>query len=268
MTARFSTEGLARASAIRPWRTIGLWIMALLASGVLIVSLLGDALTTNGDFTGTPEAKQARTLIDEQLWRPDNVTEIVLVRSATMTVDDPAFEQRVTEIAIDLAAFNATLDTLYVNGAPDLVSPDRDPTMITIQLHNDSDENIEALVNSVVAADDRAGFETGITGMNVTDADFRTVAEEDLQKGEFIGVLVALGVLVIVFGAVIASGPRHPRRDLDRHRSRPDGARRRRLRALVLRREHARDDGPRGSASTMPSSSCRGSERSANGAVT
>ena len=120
--------------------------MALLASGVLIVSLLGDALTTNGDFTGTPEAKQARTLIDEQLGRPDNVTEIVLVRSATMTVDDPAFEQRVTEIAIDLAAFNATVDTLYVNGAPDLVSPDRDPTMITIQLHNDSDENIEALV--------------------------------------------------------------------------------------------------------------------------
>ena len=205
MTARFSTERIARASASRPWLTIGLWILALVASGVVIVSLLGDALTTDSDFTGTPESKQARLLIDEQIGRPDDVTDIVLVRSETLTVDDPAFEQRVTEIAIELATFDATVDTFFASGNPDLVSPDRDTTMITVLLHADSDENIEALVDSVVAADGQAGFQTGITGINVTDADFRKVAEEDLQKGEFIGVMVALAVLLIVFGAVVAS---------------------------------------------------------------
>ena len=205
MTALFSTERLARASATRPWLTIGAWLLALVISGVVIVSLLGDALTTDDDFTGNPESKAARTLIDEQLGRPDAVDEIVLVRSSTLTVDDAAFQQRVEGLAAQLSAFDANVSTFYQSGNPDLVSPDRDTTIITLQLRDNSEENVQALVDAVVAADGQAGFETGITGIESGTLDFLRVAEEDLQKGEFIGILVALGVLLLVFGAVVAS---------------------------------------------------------------
>lgn len=40
-----STERLARASAERPWIVIAAWAAVLVLAGVLIVTLLGDALT-------------------------------------------------------------------------------------------------------------------------------------------------------------------------------------------------------------------------------
>ncbi|MFQ5425849.1 MAG: MMPL family transporter, partial [Gaiellales bacterium] len=86
-----------------------------------------------------------------------------------------------------------------------LVSPDRDTTIISLEVRDDSEATIEGLVDAVVEADGVDGFETGITGTNSTDLDFQKVAEDDLQKGEAIGILVALGVLLIVFGAVVAS---------------------------------------------------------------
>ncbi|MGH8519191.1 MAG: MMPL family transporter, partial [Panacagrimonas sp.] len=55
---------------------------------------------------------------------------------------------------------------------------------------------------------DRAGgdgFEVLLAGQGALNADFNTIAEEDLRQGETIGVVVALVVLVAVFGAVVAA---------------------------------------------------------------
>ena len=41
-----STEALARSSGRRPWRTVIIWVVALVAAGVLSSQLLGDTLTT------------------------------------------------------------------------------------------------------------------------------------------------------------------------------------------------------------------------------
>ena len=57
----------------------------------------------------------------------------------------------------------------------------------------------------VVEAAEGDGFETGITGEFTADRDFTTLSEEDLQKGELqFGLPVALLVLLLVFGAVVA----------------------------------------------------------------
>src|SRR4029079_1733741 len=42
-------------------------------------------------------------------------------------------------------------------------------------------------------------------GQSTLNADFTTIAEEDARKGESIGIMVALVVLVVVFGAIIAA---------------------------------------------------------------
>ncbi|CAN5584602.1 hypothetical protein BH20ACT23_BH20ACT23_24940 [soil metagenome] len=39
----FSTEGLARASARRPWITLGLWVMAIAVAGWISSQYLADA---------------------------------------------------------------------------------------------------------------------------------------------------------------------------------------------------------------------------------
>ena len=68
---------------------------AAAAAGVLLsLSLLGGSLDTRGDVTGQPEFKRAEALLRERLRAPVAATEVVVVRSPELTVDDlPSGEQ-------------------------------------------------------------------------------------------------------------------------------------------------------------------------------
>ena len=93
MPPNLSTAGLARASARHPWRTIGVWLTLLVAAIVLIGTLLGDALTTDDRPSPTTRNRcRPTTCCSERLGEADTtIGEIVVVRSATLTVDDPAY---------------------------------------------------------------------------------------------------------------------------------------------------------------------------------
>jgi RND superfamily putative drug exporter len=74
-----------------------------------------------------------------------------------------------------------------------------------VTLGRDAEDDIEGVVDAVRAADGRHGFHTTITGEFTLDADFSTLAEEDLRNGELgFGLPAALIVLLIVFGSVVA----------------------------------------------------------------
>ena len=79
-----STEGLARACATHPKRTLAAWLVAVLVSFVVIALLLGDALTSDGDVTSNPESKQAAALIRESFPPEPTPSEIVVVRSESL----------------------------------------------------------------------------------------------------------------------------------------------------------------------------------------
>jgi hypothetical protein len=65
MSRRFSTGRLAQASARHPWRVVSAWVAALVAAAVCVAALMGGALTTDDDSTGTPESKRADALIEQ-----------------------------------------------------------------------------------------------------------------------------------------------------------------------------------------------------------
>ena len=97
------TERLARFSARRPWLTIAAWLVIVVAAGGLLVAF-GDSLQAADDFIGHPESKQAEELLAERLPGSDADTEIVVVRSASLTVDDPAYAARVRDLASAIRA--------------------------------------------------------------------------------------------------------------------------------------------------------------------
>ena len=74
-----SPRSLARSSSRRPWRTIAIWLLAVVASGVGISRLMGDALTTDIQLTNRPEAKQAQELLEERIRGPERDTVMVIV---------------------------------------------------------------------------------------------------------------------------------------------------------------------------------------------
>ena len=97
------TERLARFSARRPWLTIAAWLVIVVAAGGLLVAF-GDSLQAADDFIGHPNPSRPKSCSPERIPGADADTEIVVVRSTTLTVDDPAFAARVRELAAAIRA--------------------------------------------------------------------------------------------------------------------------------------------------------------------
>ena len=207
---QLSPQSLARSSSRHPWRTVGIWVVAVLASGMASSSLLGDATTTGVTMTNNPEATQARDLLEERLTGDERDTEIVIVRSDEATVDDPAFRSYVEGLTGRLEGLGGDVvqetTTFYETDDPNMVSEDRRTTLIPTTLAGDpvdAPDKIED-INKAIEAGEQSGFEVKVFGPGALGDDFNTVAEEDLAKGESVGILAALVILVLVFGAVVA----------------------------------------------------------------
>src|SRR5918996_2757082 len=118
------TETLARSSGRRPWMTLGLWLVAIVAAIGVSSQLLDGVLTTNADFTNDPEAKRAADLVEERFGNA-GVTEIFLIKSDTETVADPGFEQKVRD-------FQASASDISGNELKSVVTyyDTKDPSMV------------------------------------------------------------------------------------------------------------------------------------------
>jgi putative drug exporter of the RND superfamily len=218
MTSRFSTAGLAGMSARHPWRVVASWLLVLLLA-MVAASGLGDAFTNEGSFTNRPESVRADDLLTQRLREGQDppVTETVIVHSDTATIDDPAFRQVVEQAAADLRAqpaIVAEVTTYYdaaaagVPTATGLLSADRHTTLIPVTLVGDIDAaagNAEDYL-AVVDAQGQEGIRVLTVGDISIGNEFNKLAESDLVKGEGIGLLAALVVLVVVFGALVAAG--------------------------------------------------------------
>jgi RND superfamily putative drug exporter len=186
------------------------WAVALVAAIAVNAAFLGDALSGEEEVVSETDSRRADELTFERFagerGAGQDSSEVVVVRSRTTTVDEPRFERRVKGIAADLLLAGATeVTTFYDTGQRRLVSQDHDATGMLVALGPDAEDDIEGVVDAVRAADGAEGFDAAITGEFTLDADFSTLAEEDLQNGELgFGLPAALIVLLVVFGSVIA----------------------------------------------------------------
>jgi RND superfamily putative drug exporter len=201
------TGRLARASSRRPWRTLALWGVALVLAVGAIGTSLGDILTTDAEMTNDPESYRGYDLLAAH-FPPSNdyVNELVVVRSRVLEFDDPAFRAKVGALARSIEATGVVqpVRTFYSTRDRQLVAPNRHATILLVGLTGDGDEGIGKVIDAVDAGATN-GFETAITGEFTADHDFTRLSQEDLQKGELeFGLPVALIVLLLVFGAVVA----------------------------------------------------------------
>ena len=220
---RINPQSLASASSRHPWRTLGLWFAVLVIGMASAATLLGPALTTDFDFTNTPEAKRAQLILEERGLEEDIITETFVVAADEPGVaEDPAFVDRVNELLDDLRALGPdvfqTLPAAYplpaelaadpqVAALGPIPSEDGQAVLFTgIYTSADTDEATEhfADVEAVRESASGDGVETYLLGQVSSSEDFRKISEEDLRVGEGIGVLAAIIVLVIVFGSVVA----------------------------------------------------------------
>jgi putative drug exporter of the RND superfamily len=209
MRALFSTRGLAGASARHPWRVLAVWIVLMVFAGIA-ASGLGSVLTTESKFLSKPEAVKGYDLIEERL-HANPVTETVIVTSETATVDDAAFRAVVEKATADLRALEGVVTSAanyYELGDAGLVSEDRRTTLIPVVMQGEFSEATDNAKPYLAAIDAQAtdGFRVLTVGQVSAFDEFSHIAEKDIQKGEGIGLPIALLILVVVFGALVAAG--------------------------------------------------------------
>ncbi len=125
---RLSTSSLARGSARRPWLTVGAWAVALVAAAAAIVFVLPGTLTAQYTFFGSPGSQVGRDLLAERMDLPPKANEVILVRSSSLTTDDPAFRAAVLRLQQQVAALGPDVvdgvASAYAGGDTTLVSAD------------------------------------------------------------------------------------------------------------------------------------------------
>ena len=202
-----SPRRLAAIAVARPRRMLAVWGLLVLVAFGLISGLLASALSSESDVTSNPESKQAQDLVDERVPERDALDELVIVRSDELTVDDPAFRERVESLADELAASDSVEKvTDYLDGGDLLVSADGHATLLPVNLAGDEVDSIEDVVAIAEEADGQEGFAVDITGEFTVGRDFEKVSEKDLQQGELkFGLPAALIILLLVFGTLVAT---------------------------------------------------------------
>jgi putative drug exporter of the RND superfamily len=215
------TAALARMSAHHPWRVVATWVLILVLSFVTM-SVLGDATTTEMRFTNDPEAQHGMDVLTDAGLADDSPTnETVIIQSSELTVDDAAYQAHVERVTNELRGMDGVVipDTVVnyyeLNANPEtasaaegMVSEDRRTTLIPLELAGDLDE---AALNAVdyhkdLEALNTDGFYVESVGYVSIGEENNRIAEEDLAKGEGIGIAAALVILVAVFAALVAAG--------------------------------------------------------------
>ena len=208
----FSTRSVAAASARHPWRVIGLWVMALVASFGLIGSLLSDALTTEAKVTSDPESVRGQQILEDRLRGPSRVNEAVVIQSPSLNVDDPTYKAYVQGIESRINALGKDIiessTSFYASGDLTLVSADGHATLVPLIMAGDVDtatKNIKKVLQIVDEANGSGEFKVNVSGFASVSEDFNKAVEKDLQRSEFGTLPLALIILIAVFGAVVAA---------------------------------------------------------------
>ena len=171
------TERLARTAAVHPIRTIAVFVLLVAAAVLGAGTLLGSGITSEAKFrAGEPASITGQRLVEDRMTGPAKMTDFVIVESAALTVDDPAYKayvirprrqhRRARPEVVEGAA------TYYQTKDPTLVSKDRHATLIPVVMAGDQDRRWRRGAAARVRGDLGApGFTLAQTGDASLNAD-------------------------------------------------------------------------------------------------
>ena len=204
-TTRGFTARLAALTARHPWLTLGAWLAVLVGAFVLAGSM---SLTGDGGVTNT-ESRRASVLIEQAAGQEPRAEEFVLVEAGEGAVDEALFSETVGSLVEQMRALPIVDRVVsYQDGETAFRTADGRKALIQVTTTLGQDEDLEP-ADTVLAVIDEANANaplrvTTIGNMSVERL-FGELADETFQKGELIGVITALVIMLVVFGAAVAA---------------------------------------------------------------
>jgi trehalose monomycolate/heme transporter len=203
-------EAWGRAVSRRRRLTLVITLLFVAFAGAWGTGVFGK-LSSGDNFTPPSSPSQREAAAAEQVFGRNDADVVVLYRSATMTVTDPAYRQAVTTALSSLPPADvARVSTYWSTGSPSLVSTDRHSTYAVLQLTGADDaarhQTYDAIKNELTPASLAAAGVTARVGGNVAlEVAINNEVTADIAKAEGFSTPVLLILLMVIFGSLAAA---------------------------------------------------------------
>src|SRR5712691_1434175 len=190
--------------------TLGLTLVLVAFAAVWGTGVFGK-LSSGDNFTPPASQSQREARQASQVFGRDDADVVVLYRSATMTVSDPAYRQVVTAALGGLPRADVTrVSTYWSTGSPRLVSTDRHDTYAVLQLTGADDaarhKTYDAIKAGLTPASLAASGVTARAGGTVPmEVAINSEVTANIAKAEGFSMPVLLILLLVIFGSLAAA---------------------------------------------------------------
>jgi uncharacterized membrane protein YdfJ with MMPL/SSD domain len=190
--------------------TLGVALLFVIFAVVWGTGVFGK-LSSGDNFTPPTSQSQREANRADQVFGRNDADVVVLYRSATMTVADPAYRQAVTTALAALPRADvAGVTTYWSTGSPSLVSTDRHATYAVLQLTGADDAarhtTYDAIKAELTPASLAADGVTAEVGGNVPlEVAINNEVTADIAKAEGFSLPVLLILLMVIFGSLAAA---------------------------------------------------------------
>jgi putative drug exporter of the RND superfamily len=204
----------------RPRTVLAMWLLLALLCVWLLVRHAGSALGTDMERQDGSDSVRANALLQAHFPGMGVVTgtgagagsgqstEVLVLHSDALTVDDPAYAAAAMAVAERLQALGPGVvaggRSYFFDGDTTLVSADRHTTLVPLVLV-DPPNHVRLLHDTVAAAAQGAPIRVTPVGPASVGLAYRELADQDLRAELRIGVPAAVVVLLLVFGSVVAA---------------------------------------------------------------
>ena len=181
------------------------WVALLLVTGTIGSSAFSVLSTEFGAGTTTESGRVAQQLDD----LAETGGQIAIVADG-IDVDDPEVQRTITAGLAPIAQLDGVLDVAdpWSTGADALRATDGRAALVVVTLTGDLDDDAElALANHVEDLAHELDAPEVLVGGNVLVSEtFATASESDLLRGEAIALPIAILVMVLLLGGLVAAG--------------------------------------------------------------
>ncbi len=208
MSKLFATIG--RGVVKHKKKVVGFWAIFLIL-GVLFAPRLQEVFDREFVTGNTGDSQVAADVIAEEFTQRSPFQEQLVFSSDVWTVDDTEFRDAAESVieTFENTGVVTNISSYYSTGDPSLVSPDRGTTYATVDLrsrnHSDGMTIAAELLDTIDGVVTPDGFAASLTGLEVVHADITEGSTQSLARAEAFGLPVALLVLIVVFGALVAA---------------------------------------------------------------
>ncbi len=191
----------------RPWLVLALWLLLVLAC-LPFAARAPSRLSADPGGLDNAESSKVTALLRDRFGERDPNT-VLLLTSSAASEQDPAFQAAYSRFVAGLSRVPGVAAVTRYDAVRSAraVSDDGHQTLTLAQIP--LREGASATLRSVrayVAREHPSGFTVQVTGGQAIADDFTRLAESDSKRSEFAALPLTAIVLLLVFGALVATG--------------------------------------------------------------